>query len=114
MGNRDFLGGENTAPNPVEHLLHALGSCLTTTLIHHASVQGIPIQSVKTWSAADPNARGFFGISADVRKGYERIRVNMKANSDANADTLSKFAMYSPLYEMLSKVVPVELTLTSR
>ena len=28
-----FLGGDNTAANPVEHLLHALDSCLTVTLV---------------------------------------------------------------------------------
>ena len=27
----EFLGGGNTAPNSVEHLLHALTSCLTTS-----------------------------------------------------------------------------------
>jgi uncharacterized OsmC-like protein len=108
----DFLGGGNTAPNPVEHLLHALDSCLTTTLVYHASVQGIKLESVDTQSEGEMNARGFFGISDEVNKGYERIRVNMRVKSDASVDILTKLAMYSPVYEMISRSVPVEFTMT--
>ena len=31
------LSGNDTAPNPVEFLLHALTSCLTTSLVAHAA-----------------------------------------------------------------------------
>lgn len=108
-----FLGGDNVAPNPVEYLLHALDSCLTTTLVYHASVQGITLESVDTQSEGEMNARGFFGISDEVNKGYERIRVNMRVKSNASVDTLTKLAMYSPVYEMVSKAVPVDFTLTT-
>lgn len=106
-----FLGGGNSAPNPVEHLLHALDSCLTTTLVYHASVQGIALESVDTQSEGEMNARGFFGISDEVNKGYERIKVTMRVKSDASGETLTELAMYSPVYEMVSKAVPVEFTL---
>ncbi len=107
-----FLGGENTAPNPVEHLLHALDSCLTVTLVYHAAVQGIHLESVKTSSEGDMNARGFFGISEQVNKGYKQVRVNMRVKSDADVETLTKLAMYSPVYEVISKAVPVDFILT--
>ena len=107
-----FLGGENTAPNPVEHLLHALDSCLTVTLVFHAAVQGIHVEAIETSSEGDMNARGFFGISENVDKGYKQIRVNMRVKSDADVDTLTTLAMYSPVYEMISKAVPTEFTLT--
>ena len=108
-----FLGGRNIAPNPVEHLLHALDSCLTVTLVYHAAVQGIHLEAVETSSEGDMNARGFFGISYDVSKGYKQIRVNMRVKSDADAKTLTKLAMFSPVYEVISKAVPVEFTLTT-
>ncbi len=60
----------------------------------------------------DLNAKGFFGISGKVNKGYERIRVEMLVKSDADAETLTKLAMFSPVYEMVSKAVPVEFKLT--
>jgi uncharacterized OsmC-like protein len=108
----EFLGGNNTAPNPVEHLLHSLNSCLTVTLNYHASVNGIPVDSIETSSEGEMNARGFFGISEDVRKGYERIRINMRVKSEADEQMLTKLAMYSPVFEMISKSVPVDFKLT--
>lgn len=106
-----FLAGTNTAPNAVEYVLHALTSCLTVTLTYHAAVQGIELESIETAAEGDMNARGFFGISGEVRKGYERIRVNMRIGSTASVETLKELAMHSPVYEMVSKAVPVELVL---
>ena len=108
-----FLAGENTAPNSVEHLLHALNSCLSTTLVYHASVNGIPLDAVEVSSEGEMNARGFFGISDEVATGYERIRVNMQVTSSADVDTLTKLAMHSPVYEMISKAVIVDFSLTT-
>jgi uncharacterized OsmC-like protein len=107
-----FLGGQNTAPNPVEHLLHALDSCLTVTLVYHAAVQGIDLEAVTTAAEGDMNARGFFGISDTVDKGYGQIRVSMQVKSDADVETLTKLAMYSPVYEVISRSVPIDFTLT--
>lgn len=104
----DFLAGHNTAPNSVEHLLHALTSCLNTTLVYHASVQGIALDEVIVKAEGDMNARGFFGISDDVKKGYERIRVNMQVKGDADVETLTTLAMHSPVYEVISNSLPVD------
>jgi filamentous hemagglutinin family protein len=106
-----FLAGKNTAPNPVEHLLHSLGSCLTTTLTYHAAVQGIDIDQIESNVEGDLDARGFFGIADDVNKGYKKIRAHMRVKSDADVETLTELAMFSPVYEMLSRSVPVEFSL---
>ncbi|HSF59859.1 MAG TPA: OsmC family peroxiredoxin, partial [Candidatus Binatia bacterium] len=37
-----LLSGDKAA-NPVEHLLHALASCVTTTMVYHAAARGIPL-----------------------------------------------------------------------
>lgn len=107
-----FLAGKNTAPNAVEHLLHSLTSCLNTTLVYHASVNGIDLDKVEVYAEGDMNARGFFGISDKVKKGYERIRVIMQVKSSADVETLTRLAMHSPVYEVVSKSVPVEFTMT--
>ena len=108
-----FLAGQNTAPNAVEHYLHSLTSCLNTTLVYHASVHRIPLNDVKVFAEGDLNARGFFGISDDVTRGYESIRVNMHVKSSADVETLTKLAMHSPVFEMVSKAIPVDFTLTT-
>jgi organic hydroperoxide reductase OsmC/OhrA len=43
-----MLAGEDLGANPVEHLLHALSSCLTTTLIYHAAIRGIKIEELES------------------------------------------------------------------
>ena len=107
-----FFYGQNTAPNPVEYLLHALNSCLTFTLVSHATFQGVQLDEVETSSEGDMNARGLFGISDKVNKGYSHVRVNMRVKSDADADTLTEMAMFSPVYEVISRSLPVDFTLT--
>ncbi|MDC1286371.1 OsmC family protein [Gammaproteobacteria bacterium] len=106
-----FLAGDDTAPNPVEYVLHALCGCLCVTLVAHASVQGIQLGTVETRTEGDMDARGFFGISDKVSKGYERIRVEMFVESDADIDTLTALAMHSPVYEMMSKASSVKFAM---
>ena len=107
-----FLAGKNTAPNSVEYYLHALTSCLTTTLSYHASVQGIELDEVNVFAEGDMNVRGYFGISDKINRGYERIRINMQVKSDADVDTLTTLTMHSPVYEMVSRGVPVDFNMT--
>ena len=103
------IAGEDTAPTPVEFVLHALASCLTTTMVYHAAVQGIRIESVESQLEGDIDVRGFFGLSEDVRKGYKQVRVRMQVKSDASAEKLKELAMYSAVYDIVSNSLPVEL-----
>jgi len=43
-----IAAGQNSAPNPMEYVLHALAGCLTMTLVYHASVRGIGIEAVES------------------------------------------------------------------
>ena len=108
-----FLAGTNTAPNSVEHLLAALTSCLTTTLAYHASVQGITVGAIETSAEGDLNAKGFFGLSDKVHKGYECVRVTMRVESTAKVEALTDLAMNSPVYDMVSRAATVEFRLVT-
>jgi uncharacterized OsmC-like protein len=103
--------GEDSAPNPVEFVLHALASCLTTTMVYHASVQGIGIESVESSLEGDLDVRGMLGLSDEVRKGYNDVRVRMRVKSAASADTLRELAMFSPVYDIVSSSLPVQFVL---
>ncbi|MFT5115098.1 MAG: hypothetical protein ACI8P9_004442 [Parasphingorhabdus sp.] len=48
-----FLSGDDTAPNPVEYVLHALCSCLCVTLVAHASV----LMRHRLWSTCIDSVR---------------------------------------------------------
>ena len=91
----------------MEYVLHSLASCLTSTLVYHAAVQGIEVESVESSLEGDLDVREMLGLSEDSRKAYNAVRVQMRVTAAADADTLRELAMYSPVYDMISKSLPV-------
>lgn len=59
------------------------------------------------------DVRGLFGLTDGVRKGFNKVTVDMRVKSKASVDELTELAMFSPVYEMVSKSLPVEFTLTT-
>ena len=108
-----IAAGQNSAPNPMEYVLHALATCLTGTLVYHAAVRGIRIEAVESSYTGDMDVRGLFGLADDVRKGFNKVTVNMRVKSEASAEDLTELALYSPVYDMVSRSLPVEFTLTT-
>lgn len=108
-----IAAGQDSAPNSIEYVLHALASCLTGTLVYHAAVRGIEIEAVESSYTADMDVRGLFGLADDVRKAPSKVTVNMRVKSEASVEELTELAMYSPVYDMLSPSLPVEFTLTT-
>jgi hypothetical protein len=80
-------------------------------MVYHAAVQGIEIEAVESTYEGDIDLRGIFGISDKVRKGYNAVRVNMKVKSQASVEQLTALAMFSPVYDIISKSLPVEFVL---
>lgn len=106
-----IAAGKDTAPNSMEIMLHALASCLTGTLVYHASVRGISIESVESSYTGDMDVRGLFGLSDDVRKGFNKVVVHMRVKSKASKEELTELALYSPVYDVISKSLPAEFNL---
>src|SRR5579864_370340 len=67
------LLGTDLAANPVEHLLHALASCLTTSMAYHAAARGIQLEEVESSFEGDIDLRGFLDLDPKVRKGFQGI-----------------------------------------
>ena len=97
-----ILAGNDEGANPVEHLLHALASCVTTSMVAHAAVRGIQIEELESELEGDIDLRGFLGLATDVPKGYTNIRVKFKVKTDAdNIEKLKKLVEFSPVYNTL-------------
>lgn len=105
------LCGKDEGANPVEFLLSALSMCVTTSIVAHAAARGIEIDSVESKLEGDLDVRGFLGMSATVPKGYEAIRMHMCVKTSGSAEALRQLAEYSPVYDVVSRSVPVELTI---
>ncbi len=108
-----IAAGQNSAPNSMEYVLHALATCLTGTLVYHAAVRGIRIEAVESSYKGDMDVRGLFGLADDVRKGFNKVTVNMRVKSEASVEELTELALYSPVYDVISRSLPVEFTLTT-
>jgi len=109
------LCGLDLGANPVEYLLVALSGCLTTTLIAHAAARGIEIRKVESRYEGDLDLRGFLGMSDDVPVGYQKIGVYFKIDADVSEDRkeeLIRMAQkHSPVYNTITKPIPVSVQL---
>ena len=99
-----ILAGHDKGANPVEHLLHSLASCMTTTMVYHAAVRGIKLDEVESEYEGDIDLKGLLAISDNVRPGYQEIRVKFKVKTDAeNVERLKALIKLSPVYDVVSK-----------
>jgi uncharacterized OsmC-like protein len=113
-GEAPVLLGNDEGANPVEYLLHALAACVTTSMVYHAAGQGIEIEAVESKIEGDIDLRGFLGIDPTVRNGYQRIRMSMKVKTNANERQWAKLVKlgptFSPVFDSVTKGVPVDIT----
>ncbi|HMQ08336.1 MAG TPA: OsmC family protein [Saprospiraceae bacterium] len=111
----DVLLGTDSAPNPVEYILHALAGCLTTSLVYHGAARGIHIESVESTYEGILDLQGFLGINENVRKGYQKINIqfDIKGNMSENEkrELLALGQQYSPVFDVITRPVDVEVTL---
>jgi uncharacterized OsmC-like protein len=105
-----ILAGEDQGANPVEHLLNALASCVTTSMVAHAAVRGIHIEELESELEGDIDLRGFLGLAPDVPKGYTSIRVKFHVKTDSgNIEKLKRLAEFSPVYNTLINGTDVDI-----
>ena len=114
-GEPPVLLGANTGPNPVEYLLHALAACLTISIVYVAAARKVKLTSVESTLAGELDARGAFGLSDDVRNGFEHIsaafRVTGEASEEKLREVVERAKARSAVYDIVTNGVPVEVTL---
>jgi uncharacterized OsmC-like protein len=105
-----ILAGHDEGANPVEHLLHALASCLTTSMVAHAAVRGIRIEELESELEGDIDLRGFLGLAPDVPKGYTEIRVNFRVKAKPeDLAMLKKLTRFSPVFNTITQGANVKV-----
>jgi uncharacterized OsmC-like protein len=107
------LCGEDNGPTPVEHLLHALAGCLTAGIGNIAAVRGVSLHEVEATVEGDIDLQGIFGLSDEVRNGYQGIRVSFRISGDAPAEKLKEIVEQSrarsAVFDVLTNGVPVSI-----
>lgn len=106
-----ILAGNDAGANPVEHLLHALASCLTTSMVAHAAVRGIHIRALESELEGDLDLRGFLGLDPSVPKGYTAIRAKFRVEADPkDMDGIRELAQFSPVFNTLVRGTRVDVS----
>jgi len=108
-----ILAGNDEGANPVEHLLHALASCLTTSMVAHAAVRGIDIEELESELEGDIDLRGFLGLAPDVPKGYTEIRANFRVKArPEDLGRIRELAEFSPVFNTITQSANVIVDVT--
>ncbi|PXW87207.1 putative OsmC-like protein [Streptohalobacillus salinus] len=89
----EALGGTDTAINPVELLLSALGACQSIVARTYAEKFDINLKHFKVNLAGDIDLDGFFD-KADVRPGFYDIRATYEIETDAREEQVAAFVKF--------------------
>jgi uncharacterized OsmC-like protein len=108
------LGGTDTAANPVEYALAALGSCPVITYQFWAAKLGIPLTSVKVNVHGDLDLHGFFGFS-DTRPGFTDVRLTVElggpASDESYAELKRQVDEHCPVLDLFRNPTPTTTSL---
>jgi uncharacterized OsmC-like protein len=112
------LLGENTAPNPSEAVLAALGACMAVGFMANASHMGINLSEIKIEMEGDIDVSAVWGLGDvpdDKVAGFTAIRLKAHLNGNGTHAQMEEIVRHatkwSPVASTLRNNVNVEATL---
>ncbi len=106
------LCGTNQYANPQEHLLAALNACMIVGYSACCAHEGIELEELSIETEGDIDLRGFLGIDAAVRPGYDQLRYTVHIKGKGTPEQFEKIhrtvMSTSPNYFNLSTAVPLK------
>lgn len=105
------LGGSNSAANPMELLLAALGACQEILYSAYAALMEIPLDSVQVSVSGIMDLREMFDLKHECGAGYTKIRYQTRIESSAGEEQIRKLIetveRCCPVLDTLARPVPV-------
>ena len=90
-----IFASDDKGATPVEFVLVGLASCLTAGIAAIAQNRNIQLRSVKATLEAGMDLQGILGIDADVRNGFNGIKVIYEIDADASQDDIKALVAQS-------------------
>ncbi len=100
----DSLRGSERAASSVEHLLHALASSMTSSLVQGAEHAGITLELVVSYTRA---VKTPLGNPSTFPEPLESIDLLFEIKCAHRATDLEQICANDPMYRMLRRSIPV-------
>lgn len=84
------LGGTNQFPNPQEVLMAAFNACMSVGYVAGAALHGVELTHLEIRTEGDIDLRGFLGVDASVKPGYETIRYTVRIAGNGTPEQFQK------------------------
>lgn len=102
-----YLGGTDSAPNPVEVMAAGLCGCLTAGIVTNSALFGTELEKVSVEVTVDFDVHGVLGLNKEAANGAIGLhyKVTLKAKDSAHSDKLQRSK------ETIDRKSPVKNTL---
>jgi uncharacterized OsmC-like protein len=91
----EVFASEDHGATPVEFVLVGLASCLTAGVAAVAQHRKIQLRKVTATVEAGMDLQGILGIDADVRNGFDGIKVTFDIDADASKEEIAALVAQS-------------------
>jgi len=112
----EFLGGNDSAPNPVEYVLASLGACQAIVYRALASLNNIRLDGLNVKAKGYLDLQGFLGLDTTICPGFNKILFETEIISDEEPDKLYQLSKQvealCPVLDILSNPIQVSGKLT--
>jgi uncharacterized OsmC-like protein len=95
MDHPEIFASEDKGATPVEMVLTGLAGCLTAGVAAVAQHRKIQLRSVTATIEGGMDIQGILGIDADVRNGFDGIKVKFDIDADATQEELEALVAQS-------------------
>lgn len=103
--------GTDIAASSVEHLLHALASSMTATMVEQAQMAGISVQRVVSHSKGTrPSSPD---EDAPQAAPLQAIDIAFNVSSNFRASDLESLCANDPMYQTLRRALPINISVES-
>ena len=110
----EVFASEDKGATPVEMVLTGLAGCLTAGVAAVAQHRGIQLRSVTATVEGGMDIQGILGIDADVRNGFDGVKVKFDIDADATKAEIEALVAQSQKRSAVFDVVtnPTNVTVT--
>src|SRR5262245_16582788 len=114
MDHPEIFASEDKGATPVEMVLTGLAGCLTAGVAAVAQHRNIQLRSVTATLEGAMDIQGILGIDADVRNGFDGIKVRFHIDADATKEQIEALVAQSQkrsaVYDILTN--PTNVTVS--